>query len=57
MRHVVNVERLCNTVYTQLVFLRREHFTGTCFGAIAPSSGRMLLRRIRYCSAFRLSLT
>jgi hypothetical protein len=48
-------ECLCNTVYTQLVFLHRGYFM-TCYGAIAPSSVHMLLRRIYYCSAFRLSL-
>jgi hypothetical protein len=52
---VKSIEFLCNTVYTQLVFLHREHFT-TCFGAIAPSSGHMLLRKILYYNAFTLSL-
>jgi hypothetical protein len=57
MRHVVNVKCLCNTIYTQLFFfiektLLRRHVSELT----APSSGHMSLRRLRYCSDFRLSL-
>jgi hypothetical protein len=56
MGHVVNVTCICNTVYTQLIILHREHFLRRhVTGLIAPSSGRTSLRGILYCNAFRLS--